>query len=79
LKVHVEKEFSDYKEGINDKIAKLDADFAKKLGGSGSGNLDETLEIKKAQKENLEKDLEIFELKNEILKMKKEQNEAAAA
>jgi len=77
LKIHVEKEFSDYKEGINDKIAKLDADFAKKLGGSG--NLDETLEIKKAQKENLEKDLEIFELKNEILKMKKVQNEAAAA
>ena len=36
LKIHIKKEFSDYKDGINDKIAaQIGEELAKKLGSSG--------------------------------------------
>jgi len=67
LKVHIENEFSNYKDGINDKIAKLDDKLAEKLGAAGSGNSEETLELKKAQQKNLEDKLANLKLKNELL------------
>lgn len=67
LKVHIENEFSNYKDGINDKIAKLDEMLAEKLGAAGSGSSEETLELKKAQQKNLEDKLANLKLKNELL------------